>query len=487
MKITRGTLVGLIVLAVAGLAAVAWAVVVPRPALYVVGLIACAPVIGALLVRRKLLAGAVAVLVPVAAIAIPRAVLSAQVPSDVLWSAQIADKQPESLKLQTWVVGDHLYVAGENEPMHSYDRSNGHLLGTYPAATVDHAAVAADGSVVGWTSENDKQQVTYYSPDGKVRWTRAHQGWTQIDRYPAWTPVVAAAGGVVVLADCDVAKLPVGLCTWSGVDAAGKTRWSHSTNWRPAESKSATLVSSRTLPVLPSVVLLRAGAQYVVLDAADGRVAQQRPWLVYTRTAVQADLALFAEQDGKECRLVGYRVTGQAFATKGLPCLQDGPGPMRVIGDRAYLFTDSAQVTVSLKDGSWRALTGVSGYTDPTSSTAFGPDVLVRRTDRTLTATDAGNGAVLWTKKLPGNVRGVLVDNGGVYVESEPAEHNPMWSRSDQRDNYSQLTALDAHTGRGTSSILRGAGRVYGGSAIGPGLALAESDDGRTVSLVGAF
>jgi outer membrane protein assembly factor BamB len=368
--------------------------------------------------------------------------------------------------------------------MRSYDLGSGRLIATYPAATADRAAVAADGSVVGWKSEDSrKRQVTYYAPDGKVWWTKPFQGRSTIDRLPEQTPVVAAADGVIVLADCIDERLqPYDTCTWTGVDQTGRTRWTQTTDLHPAAANQQTMMFGRTLSALPSIILGKGVENYVVLAAADGRQLLLHKRLVGTRTAVQGDTAIFAEFKGIGCWVVGYRGGAQAFSTDGEQCLV--LGQLRVVGERVYMDGEGGrgQLTVSMKDGSARALSDVAlnGWT--TSATLAGPDVIVYRDGRTLTATDAGSGKVLWKKHAPGKVLGVLVDNGAVLVQSEPNGHNPFFTRQDQ---YSRLTVWDARTGERSGNQLVRDGNVLRQSSIGPGQALVQSEDGRTVSLLG--
>lgn len=483
VRVTRRTLFGFIVLAAAGLAAVAWAIAVPRPVLYVAGLLACVPLL-TVLVRRKLIALLVAAVVLAAAVAVPKLVLAAQLRPDVRWSAEIAQRTPEDRVLQTWVIGDRIYLATTSLPMRSYDRGTGRLVATYETATANRAAVTMDGSVVGWRTEDpQKRQVTYYAPDGKVRWTKPFQGRSMIDRLPEWTPVVAAADGVVVLADCnDERRQPLGSCTWTGVDQTGRTRWARTTDLRPAAENLRTTMSGRTLSALPSIILGKGEQNYVMLAAADGRQLLLHKRLVGSRTAVQGDSAIFAESKGTGCWVVGYRGGAQAFSTDGVQCLV--LGQLRVVGDRVYMDGEGGrgQLTVSMKGGNARALTNVALNGWPTSASVAGPDVIVYRDGSTLTGTDPGSGEVLWKKEAPGKVLGVLVDNGGVLVQSEPDSHNPFFS---QRDKYSRLTVWDARTGeRSTNQLVRD-GNVLRQSSIGPGQALVQSEDGRTVSLLG--
>jgi outer membrane protein assembly factor BamB len=476
-------LIGLAILAIAGLAAVAWAIAVPRPAVYVVGLLACAPLPVAL-VRRKLIALAAAAVVLALAIAVPKVVLETQLQSDVRWSADLAGRPPGDSSLQTWVIGDRIYFASSSLPMRSYDRGTGRLIAAYPTATADRAAVAADGSVVGWRSEvSKKREVTYYAPDGRIRWTKSFQGRSAIDRLPKWTPVVAAADGVVVLADCgDERPEPNDKCTWTGVDESGETRWRQTADWHPSAESEQTMMWGRTLSALPSIILGKGEENYVVVAAADGRQLLLHKRLVGTRTAVQGDTAVFAEFKGTGCWVVGYRDGKQAFSTDGVRCLL--LGRLTIVGERAYMDGEGGrgQLTVSMRDGTGQALNDVGLEGWPSSLSVPGPDVIVRRDGRTLTATDAGSGEVLWKRKAPGKVVGVLVDNGGVLVESETRSHNPFFSRKDQ---HSWLTTWDARTGQQTGRQTVPVGAVVRQSAIGPGLALLESTDGRTVSLLG--
>ncbi|MEV6270976.1 PQQ-binding-like beta-propeller repeat protein [Kribbella sp. NPDC051936] len=489
MKVARGLFVGSIVAAAAGLAAVMWAVAVPRPGLYVAGVLACA---SALLVRlavhrtrRELVVLSVIVAVLVAAaIAVPKAVLAAQLRPEIRWSAELADRAPGDRLLRTWVIGDRIYVASSSLPMRSYDRGTGRLVATYPAATADHVAVTADGSVVGWTAgEAQKRQVTLYAPDGKVRWTRQFHGRSTIDRLPQRTPVVAAADGVVVLADCrDGRQESYGNCTWTGVDQTGETSWTRTTDWQPSAENEQSMMFGRTLSALPSIILGKGEENYVVLAAADGRELLLHKRLVGTRTAVQGDIAVFAEFSGDGCRIVGYRDGEQAFSTDGVRCLV--LGRLTIVGERAYMDGEAGrgQLTVGMTDGAAQALEGVGLSGWPGSTPAPGPDVIVYRDGKTLTARDAGSGQELWKQDAPGKVIGVLVDNGGVLVRSEVSSHNPFFPRKDQ---YSWLTTWDARTGERIAGRLARGGDMSRQSSIGPGQALVQSEDGRTVSLLG--
>ncbi|MFD7157330.1 PQQ-binding-like beta-propeller repeat protein [Kribbella sp. NPDC059898] len=238
----------------------------------------------------------------------------------------------------------------------------------------------------------------------------------------------------------------------------------------------------RTLSALPSIVVGEGDEDYVVLAAADGRQLMRHKRLVGTRTAVQGDAAIFAEFKGTGCWVVGYRGGVQAFSTDGVRC--QVLGQLRIVGERVYLDGEGGrgQLTVSMKDGTARALSGVTlnGWTS--SPTLAGPDVIVYRDGRTLTATDAGTGERLWKKDAPGEILGVLVDNGGVLAVSKADSHSPFFNRQDQ---YSRITVWDARTGKRTGDQVMRGGNVLRQSSIGPGQALVQSDDGRTVSLLG--
>jgi hypothetical protein len=349
--------------------------------------------------------------------------------------------------------------------------------------------------VIGWiTAHRDaKDSVTFYAPDGHVRWTKPFAGIGMSTSLETWTPVVAAADGLVVLADCrGTDGEPYGACTWTGVDEAGKTVWTQKDGGSAPGGVNNTLQTGRTSPVLPSVFLgiheTKASAEYVVRTAADGRELMRHPYRISASSGSVGDLVVFTEESGG-CGLIGYRGGKQAFSTQGMPCLTDDGGDwvgrLRIIGDRAYLndFTGNGR-TISLADGSWRAVTDLSSAGADDAPAAVGADVIVHHDGRELTATDAGSGKALWTKKFAGKVLGVVVDNGGVLVQSEPASHNPLFSKQDE---YSRLTTLDSRTGRATGSLLTHGGNPARCRSVAPGQSIVIPFDLRSVSLLGAF
>jgi len=84
---SRGRVIPWAVLALIGLAGVVWAIAVPRPVLYVAGVLLCLPLVVAVMPRR-LVGALAAVIVLVAAIAVPKAALAAQTRGDVQWPAR---------------------------------------------------------------------------------------------------------------------------------------------------------------------------------------------------------------------------------------------------------------------------------------------------------------------------------------------------------------------------------------------------------------
>ncbi|MGW6282708.1 outer membrane protein assembly factor BamB family protein [Kribbella sp. NPDC055071] len=438
-----------------------------------------------------------AVVVLAVAVVVPKVVLDAQLESGTRWTSALADKDVDYPGIESWVVGDRIYVASEQVPMRSYERATGRVIATYPTARSNRGAVTADGSVIGWVTadpeDNVKPSVTLYAPDGHVRWTKPFAGIAMSTSLESWTPVVAAAAGLVVLADCrDPHGEPYGACTWTGIDEAGKTVWSQQDDGSARGGVSNTLLFNRTRPLLPSVFLgihtTKGGDEYVVRSAADGREQLRHPHQILGSSGTVGDLVVFAEDSGG-CRLLGYRGGKQAFSTQGMPCLtedgRDWAGRLRIIGDRAYLDDIAGNGrTVSLTDGSWRVVTGVSSSGADDAPTAVGADVIVQHDGRKITATDAGSGEVLWTRKFAGKVLGVVVDNGGVLVQSEPASHNPFLFKQDE---YSRLTTLDSRTGRITGRLLTHGGNPVRCRSIAPGQSIVIPFDLRSVSLLGAF
>jgi outer membrane protein assembly factor BamB len=498
-------------LAVAGLAAVVWAIVVPRTVFYLAGLALLAPMLAVgfvdLLVRRtprRLIAwpaGVLAAAVVLAvAIVVPKAVLAAQVRSDLLWTAAMDEQGGNWFGLETWVIGDRIYVTSEDTSMRSFDRHTGQLLATFPAAKSTAAAVAADGSVVGWKPESygAKATVTYYAPDGRVLWTKPWEAYAPIDGLEGRTPVVAATSDVAVLANCLNYQFNQGdrLCTWIGVDRTGHTVWTQHQDGQAAGTGGGSLVFAQTHPPLPSVLVGRQSgpekAEYVVRSAADGHVLTRRPGDPSNGVALRGDLAVFAEHDKADrCQLVGFRAGHQVVSTTGLPCARSEagdawPGVLRVVGARAYLDDQkSGGQTVSLVDGSWRTLS-VPLNGSQSAPLALGADVIVQFQGRTLTGTDAASGKVLWRKQAPGPVTEAKVDNGGVFVAGDPPGHNPFLSRWSQKFEYRRVTAWDARTGRRTANLLIG-GPSFTNVPVGAGQILAVDSDMRRVRLIGAF
>ncbi|GAA1562497.1 PQQ-binding-like beta-propeller repeat protein [Kribbella lupini] len=497
----RRRLVALGLLTLAGLAAVVWAIAVPRPALYVVGLLLCAPLVVLATAaglrrwtaRRLVLwpAGVLVVLAAlVAAIAVPRAALAAQTRSDVRWATSLDVPLPMSTPISVWSIGDRVYLLSAQQPLQAYDKAGGQVVAEFPAARYGATAVAADGSVVGW--DGDAGEVTHYSPDGAELWSRPFRGRGAIGTLDKPTPVVAVADGVVVLADCRV-QLPAKPCRWTGVDKSGKTVWEQQDDRAAEINPGLADIGRRTVAPLPSVVLGRDGtgstAEYVVRAAADGRELGRHAARPLTSLGIQGDLVVIAERTEDGCRLVGLRDGRQVLATQGMTCLKgmnaEVPGRLRLTPGRAYLEQDGNARTVSLKDGSWRAVSGLTFSTGDEPAVA-GSDVLVYRNGSELSAVDAGTGERLWKKSAPGEVVAVYVDNGGLLVFSEPRIHNPFLSRADQTGEAIQASSWVARTGERTGSLLIRNGDATRGASVGPGQALLVGYCTPDVRLVGS-
>lgn len=477
--------------ALGGLGLLAWSVAVPRPIMYVAGLLLVLPVVVLATVhllpgRRSMLrwtaAGGAGVLVAALAVGVPQATLAAQTHGDVRWTVSL-ERQPSSFsELDVWLVGDRVYLSGEDVPLRAYGRASGRLLATYPAALHEHTAVAADGSVAGW----DGERVTYYDPDGKQLWAKPFKG--RISRGLGSMPVAAADGGTVVLADCDNPFKPAQGCNWTGVGRDGRTVWRQHDDGH--DLREWTELFKRTRPVLPSVLLATDGKQLVIRAAADGRETQRVAQEYFDATGVTGDLVLVAVPAGDGCRLTGYRGAGIVFRTEGMPCRGDTlgkqiPGVLRILGQRAYLGKDTNAVTVSLTDGSWRPVSGVdlSGVDDARG--ALGADVIVYWNDDRLTAVDPATGNTLWQRSGLSTVVAVYVDNGGVFVASRPDGHNPFLSASDRSESAIRVTSLVGRTGEVSGSLLVRNGNAVRARAIGPGESLAVRYDVPDVVLVG--
>jgi outer membrane protein assembly factor BamB len=500
-RVPRGRVVGFGLLGLVGVAIAVWAVVVPTPTLYVVGLLLCLPLIGlavAVVVRRwtvrRLVVWpvgvVVAVVVLVAAIAIPRVALAAQTRADVRWSAPLDAPIPITTPITVWSIGDRVYLLSVEHPLRAYDRASGRLLASYPSARHDATAVTEDGSVVGWGGDRDN--VTFYSPDGTKLWTKPFAGRGALGTLAKFTPVVAAADGVVVLADCQT-RLPAKPCQWTGVDNSGKTVWQQQADRPAVNSPGQVDISRRTVAPLPSVVLgvdLKDEAgEYVIRAASDGRELGRHPRKPLTSLGLQGDLVVIAERVADACQLLGIRDGQQVLATKEMPCLEGlsskVPGTLRLTPGRAYLEEGGNARTVSLKDGSWRSVSGLTFSTGDEPAVA-GADVIVYRNGSELSAVDAASGEALWKKSAPGKVVGVYVDNGGLVVFSRPRIHNPFLSHQDQSDSAIQATSWVARTGKQTGSLLVRAGNATRGASVGPGQVLLVGYRTADVRLIGA-
>ncbi|MEU0095347.1 PQQ-binding-like beta-propeller repeat protein [Kribbella sp. NPDC006257] len=504
--VTRGRAAFLGILALAGLGAVGWAVAVPRPVLYVLGLLLCAPLLVLVVAevlrrrtsRRLILWPAgllVAVVVLAVAIAVPRAALDARTRSDIQWSASLDDRLSNAGGIAVWAIGDRIYLLGTQQPLRSYEKSTGRFVASYPAARYETSAVAADGSVVGWSaSGEDGGNLTYYSRDGEKLWARSFKGRGAIGSLGYVTPVVAASEGLVVLADCKFRELSeTKPCTWTGVDKTGKTVWTQQ-DYRAAEDMAGrTRIFRRTVPALPSVVVgLRQvdkeRREYVIRSATDGRELNRHLVQPLSTLGLQGDLTVIAEKVDGSCQLLGFRDGKQTLATSGMPCLQGlhtmYPGTLRLTPDRAYLLEGSNARTVSLKDGSWRSIGGLTISTGDEPAVA-GSDEIVYRSGGTLTAVDAGSGDQLWKKDAPGDIVGMYVDNGGLLVFSKPNVHNPFLSHADQGERAIQVTSWVSRTGKQTASLLVRNGNATRGASIGPGESFLVAYDAPAVRLVG--
>lgn len=480
---SRGRVIPWAVLALIGLAGVVWAIAVPRPVLYVVGVLLCLPLVVAVMPRR-LVGALAAVIVLVAAIAVPKAALAAQTRGDVQWSAALNSKISMSTPISVWTIGDRIYLLSAEQPLRAFEKSSGRLIADYPQARYKSTAVAADGSVVGWFHD----EVTYYAPDGSKLWAKPFRGRGAIGSLTMYTPVVAAADGVVVLADCTV-QLPAKPCRWTGVDKSGRTVWEQQDDRAAVYTPARTFLFNRTVAPLPSVLLGldRKGefGEYVVRAAADGRELGRRPAQPLTSLGLQGDLVVIAERVGDDCQLVGLRGGKQVLATQGMPCVEgpDGklPGFLRLTPDRAYLEDSGNARTVSLKDGSWRSVTGLTFSTGDEPAVA-GSDVIIYRNGSKLSAVDAASGKPLWSKTAPGKVVEVYVDNGGLLVFSRPRAHNPLFSGENEAIQASSWVAA---TGERTGTLLIRDGDATRGAAIGPGAALLVNYRAATTQLLG--
>ncbi|WP_157979520.1 outer membrane protein assembly factor BamB family protein [Kribbella monticola] len=505
--VARGRAIFLGILALVGLGAVGWAIAVPRPVLYVLGLLLCAPLIvllAAEIVRRRtsrrlilwsagLLA---AVVVLVVAIAVPRAALDGQSRSGVKWSASLDDRVPMMSGISVWAIGDRIYLLSAEQPLRSYEKSTGRFVASYPAARYEKTAVAADGSVVGWSaSAEGGGNLTYYARDGEKLWAKSFKGRGAIGSLGYFTPVVAASEGLVVLADCKFRELSEAKpCTWTGVDKTGKTVWTQQ-DYRAAENLAGrTRIFRRTVPALPSVVVgLRQvdkeRREYVIRSAADGRELNRHLIQPLSALGLQGDLTVIAEKVDDNCQLLGFRDGKQTVATSGMPCLQgmdtEYAGTLQLTPERAYLLEGGNARTVSLKDGSWRSIGGLTISTGDEPAVA-GSDEIVYRSGGTLTAVDAGSGDQLWKKDVPGDIVGMYVDNGGLLVFSKPNVHNPFLSHADQDERAIQVTSWVSRTGKQTASLLVRNGNATRGASAGPGQSFLVAYDVPAVRLVGA-
>ncbi|MET7280616.1 PQQ-binding-like beta-propeller repeat protein [Kribbella sp. NPDC005582] len=481
---SRGRNIRWAVLALVGLAGVVWAIAVPRPVLYVVGVLLCLPLVVAVIPRR-VVGVLAAVIVLVAAIAVPKIALVAQTRGDVRWSAALKDQVSMSTPINVWTIGERIYLLSAEQPLRAFDKTSGRLLADYPDARYKATAVAADGSVVGWSHDDE---VTYYAADGGKLWTKPFRGRGAIGSLNMYTPVVAAADGVVVLADCTV-QLPAKPCRWTGLDRSGRTVWEQQDDRAAVYTPARTFMFNRTIAPLPSVLLGldKTGefGAYVVRAAADGRELGRRPAQPLTSLGLQGDLVVIAERVGDDCRLVGLRAGKQVLATQGMPCVEgpDGklPGFLRLTPDRAYLEDSGNARTVSLKDGSWRSVTGLTFSTGDEPAVA-GSDVIIYRNGSKLSAVDAASGKPLWSKTAPGKVVEVYVDNGGLLVFSRPRLHNPLFSGE---DGAIQASSWVAATGERTGTRLIRDGDATRGAATGPGEALLVNYRAATTQLLG--